>query len=88
MYASYYDAIKEASSKAIGPTLPDFEHTFAPVPPPPNDKWLDFVVQLLSLGIGAVTKPLIDGCKCQLLAFLLLDGDLPGKYRYADSKML
>ena len=64
MYASYYNAIKDAASLTIDPTLPDFENTFAPIPPPPDDKWLDLVIELLSLGIGAMSRPFFEGCKC------------------------
>ncbi|KAL2023348.1 hypothetical protein VTK56DRAFT_3086 [Thermocarpiscus australiensis] len=69
MYASYYSAIIDAAAISINPVLQHFENTFAPVPPPPDDGWLDFVVDLLSLGAGALAKPFFDGYIAALPAF-------------------
>ncbi|SPQ21569.1 e2cb8c7a-6b71-4cba-a482-675fd0a9b2df [Thermothielavioides terrestris] len=69
MYASYHQAIIEAAALTIDPALQDFENKFAPVPPPEDDRWLDFVLDLLSVGVGAVAKPFFEGYIATLPAF-------------------
>ena len=52
-YASYQTALTQACATTITPALADFEITFAPVPPPPNDEWLSILLTVLDL-VGTV----------------------------------
>ncbi len=62
-YDNYFTALDEAASDIINFGLQHFMNTFAPVPPPPDDALLDFVIELVTLGTGAVAKPFFEWCK-------------------------
>ncbi|KAH8885958.1 glycoside hydrolase family 18 protein [Thozetella sp. PMI_491] len=53
MYASYQPALTQAAATVLDPALADFENNFAPVPPPPDDTWLEFLLIGVSL-VGTV----------------------------------
>jgi len=53
MYASYQTALVDAAALTINPALADFENNFAPVPPPPDDTWLEILLSVIDL-VGVV----------------------------------
>lgn len=53
MYASYQTALTQAAATSLDPALADFENTFAPVPPPPSDVWLEILLSVVDL-VGTV----------------------------------
>jgi hypothetical protein len=53
MYASYQTALTQAAATSLDPALTDFEINFAPVPPPPDNTWLDILLSVVDL-IGTV----------------------------------
>lgn len=53
MYASYQTALTQACATSLDPALDDFEVTFAPVPPPPDDTWLSILLDVVTL-VGTV----------------------------------
>ncbi len=63
IYDTYVDALNQAASEIIGFGLQRFMNTFAPVSPPLDNALLDFVIDLITLGTGAVAKPFFDWCK-------------------------
>jgi curli biogenesis system outer membrane secretion channel CsgG len=52
-YASYQTALTQACATTITPALADFEITFAPVPPPPDNEWLSILLTIVDL-VGTV----------------------------------
>ena len=53
MYASYQTALTQAAATSLDPALSDFENNFAPVPPPPDNTWLDILLSVVDL-VGTV----------------------------------
>jgi hypothetical protein len=52
-YQGFHDAIVSVAALSIDPALADFENTFAPVPPPPDTKWLDILLACVGL-VGTI----------------------------------
>ncbi|OIW30765.1 hypothetical protein CONLIGDRAFT_614022 [Coniochaeta ligniaria NRRL 30616] len=53
MYASYQTALYQAAAAYLDPALADFENNFAPVPPPPDNTWLEILLAVVDL-VGTV----------------------------------
>jgi len=53
MYASYVTALYQAAAASLDPALESFETTFAPVPAPYDDTWLQILLSCISL-VGTV----------------------------------
>lgn len=53
MYSSYITALYQAASASLDPALKDFETQFAPIPPPPDDEWLQILLTCMTL-VGTV----------------------------------
>ncbi|PYH88504.1 hypothetical protein BO71DRAFT_467833 [Aspergillus ellipticus CBS 707.79] len=75
MYSQFFDAINDAAGTYIDDQLPDFETTFAPVPPAPSNDWEVILTNLLGLGITAVAAPYFDGVFASLPAVRSILGD-------------
>ncbi|KAK3956166.1 hypothetical protein QBC32DRAFT_251260 [Pseudoneurospora amorphoporcata] len=56
VYHEYFIALHDVAG-VINMALDDMEKTFAPVPPPPNNKWLFLLIDLLTLGTLSVAGP-------------------------------
>ncbi|KAF2168013.1 glycoside hydrolase family 18 protein [Zasmidium cellare ATCC 36951] len=57
IYSDYVTALTSAAATAIDPSLDTFETTFAPVPPPKSDLWLQIIIALATLGASMVAAP-------------------------------
>ncbi|AEO70565.1 glycoside hydrolase family 18 protein [Thermothielavioides terrestris NRRL 8126] len=53
IYSTYNKALYQAASGSLDPSLKDFENTFAPVPPPPDDTWLEILLAAVDL-VGTI----------------------------------
>ncbi|KAH8649335.1 hypothetical protein BX600DRAFT_388677 [Xylariales sp. PMI_506] len=53
MYSSYVTALYQAAAASLDPALKDFETQFAPIPPPPDDTWLEILLACVDL-VGTV----------------------------------
>jgi hypothetical protein len=53
MYKSYSDALYQVAATSLDPALKDFENNFAPIPPPPDDTWLQILLAFTNL-VGTV----------------------------------
>lgn len=85
MYSSFNEALVNAASLAIDPSLEDFENKFAPtLKPDYNEKWLHFLLNLVTLGVVMITAPYFNSCKCWLP---LLSNIVSIFADYADGKM-
>ncbi|OJZ85163.1 hypothetical protein ASPFODRAFT_61841 [Aspergillus luchuensis CBS 106.47] len=60
-FSQFYAAINAVAGTYIDTQLQDFETTFATVPSPPSDTWLEVLVNLLGLGITVITAPYFEG---------------------------
>ncbi|PYH70942.1 chitinase [Aspergillus vadensis CBS 113365] len=60
-FSQFYAAINAVAGTYIDTQLQDFETTFATVPSPPSDTWLETSVNLLGLGITVITAPYFEG---------------------------
>ena len=63
MYKTYYTALVDAASLSINPSLDHFENTFAPVPPPADDSWMFFLIDLATLGTAMGVAPFFSSGK-------------------------
>ena len=56
MYESYANSLTAAAADYLDAALKDFENQFAPVPVPPDSKWLDILLDVVDLvGVVAVS---------------------------------
>lgn len=53
MYMTYYTSLFQAATTSLVPALKDFENSFAPIPPPPDDTWLQVLLAVVNL-VGVV----------------------------------
>ncbi|KAJ5519173.1 Peptidoglycan-binding Lysin subgroup [Penicillium expansum] len=60
MYAKFKSALVTDAALVIDNTLPHLENTFAPVPPPEDNAWLDMVLDFVSMGVPMVGGKFID----------------------------
>ena len=44
--------------------MSDFENTFAPIPPPPDNTWIQILLDLVSMGATMVAGPFLKGGTC------------------------
>ena len=63
MFSSFNDALSQAAAETIGPALQDFENKFAPVPPPPNNTWLQILLDLVGMGAVIAGAPFFSSGK-------------------------
>ncbi len=63
MYTNYIEAMGQQTG-ALALSMQDFENTFAPIPPPPDDTWVQVLLDLVGLGAVFVAGPFIKGCTC------------------------
>ncbi|KAM5447956.1 hypothetical protein McanCB56680_008038 [Microsporum canis] len=54
MYSEIDTALQRATNILVNPALDDFENKFAPVPPPPDNKWLLVLIDLITLGTAGI----------------------------------
>lgn len=45
------------AATVITSSLSDFENKFAPIPSPPDDKWLLLLIDLITLGSASTAAP-------------------------------
>ncbi|KAF7561921.1 hypothetical protein G7046_g2225 [Stylonectria norvegica] len=57
MYANFHEALYKAAGSIIDNALVDFETKFAPVPPPPDHRWVLLLVDLITLGTAMIAAP-------------------------------
>ncbi|KAK4496425.1 hypothetical protein PRZ48_012405 [Zasmidium cellare] len=57
IYTDYINALTTAAATTIDPSLQAFETTFAPVPPPKSDLWLQIIIAFATLGCSMVAAP-------------------------------
>lgn len=72
MYKGFSDTLVAAAAETIDPSLQDFENKFAPIPKPPNDKWLTLLLDLVTIGAVMIIGPYFNNCKCRLSLSLCL----------------
>jgi hypothetical protein len=60
MYVEFKDALVTDAALVIDNTLPHLENTFAPVPPPKSDAWLNTLLGLVALGVPMVGGKFFD----------------------------
>jgi GH18 family chitinase len=60
MYHSYYDELTAAAG-TLSMALDDMENTFAPIPQPEDDTWLQILLNLATLGTMTVAAPIFNG---------------------------
>lgn len=68
MYHSYYDALSDATS-LLSMAVDDMEDTFAPIPVPKDNQWLNILTDLLTMGTLATAGPFFNGFVKQMHAF-------------------
>ncbi|KAK2875574.1 hypothetical protein FQN49_001598 [Arthroderma sp. PD_2] len=54
MYSDLDTALQRATNSLVNPALKDFENKFAPLPPPPDNKWLLVLIDLITIGTAGV----------------------------------
>ncbi len=69
MYEDVWDALWTAAA-IFEPSLTEFETSFAPVPPQPDNTWLQILLDFVSLGATAVAAPFFNGCQCSFPPFM------------------
>jgi hypothetical protein len=60
MYAEFKAALIADAALVIDNSLSDLENKFAPVPPKPDDSWLNTVLGLVTLGVPLVGGKFFD----------------------------
>ena len=63
MFDAFGDALSRAASESINLALQDFENKFAPVPPPPDNTWLQILLDLVGMGAIMTAAPFFAGSK-------------------------
>lgn len=53
----------QAATGIFEPSLTQFETIFAPVPPTPDDTWLQILLDFVTLGATALAAPIFNSCK-------------------------
>ncbi|KGQ05404.1 Killer toxin subunits alpha/beta [Beauveria bassiana D1-5] len=76
MYASYAHALTAAMAKSVNPALDDFLHKFAPVEPPPDNKWLLLLIDMVTLGASMVAGPFFNSFLSKLPYFVVNENAL------------
>ncbi|KAL4877049.1 hypothetical protein BJY04DRAFT_231180 [Aspergillus karnatakaensis] len=74
MYASYYRALFDAAASEITNSLDDLENKFAPIPAPPDDRWLLLLIDMITLGSASVAAPFFNNVLSRMPFFKLRDG--------------
>lgn len=69
MFQDTWDALWTAAA-VFEPSLPQFESTFAPVAPQPNDEWLQILLSFITLGATALAAPIFNSCECPFPSFM------------------
>ncbi len=69
MHDQFNTALFDTAAAELDPSLQDFENTFAPVAPKPDETWLNVLLDLVSMGAVMVFAPFFDACKCPLSFF-------------------
>ncbi|KAF9890425.1 hypothetical protein FE257_005830 [Aspergillus nanangensis] len=59
LYRGYYYSLMFQAAAIINPSLDHFQKTFAPVPEPPDDRWLLLLIDLITLGGAPATASLV-----------------------------
>ncbi|KAK4249246.1 hypothetical protein C7999DRAFT_30299 [Corynascus novoguineensis] len=68
MYHDYWDALRTTMG-AFALAVDDMENTFAPIPEPETNQWLNVLIDLLTIGALTTAGPLFNGYLKQLPAF-------------------
>ena len=63
MFQDVWEAL-QASANIFEPSLTQFETIFAPVPPAPDNTWLEILLSLITLGATAMAAPIFNSCEC------------------------
>lgn len=71
MYAKFKSALVTDAALVIDNTLPHLENTFAPVPPPEDNAWLDMVLDFVSMGVPMVGGKFIDDCTNSYVFYMI-----------------
>ncbi|EGX87986.1 Glycoside hydrolase [Cordyceps militaris CM01] len=71
MYASLYSALHDAGATTITGEMRAFVKTFAPVPPPKDDKkWLEILLDVVGLGLTLVAGPFFNSVLSKMPYFI------------------
>jgi hypothetical protein len=62
MYQDTWDALWAAAA-IFEPSLTQFETIFAPVPPAPDNEWLQILLDFVTLGATALAAPIFNSCE-------------------------
>lgn len=67
MYNNYYATLDGAAGTAFTASLPSFENTFAPVPPPKQvPEWEEILIAIVTLGASLISAPFFNSSESRL----------------------
>jgi hypothetical protein len=64
MYDQFNTELLNTFTTLISPSAATFENTFAPVPPPPDNGWLNILLDCVAMAAGLAFPPFFEGCRC------------------------
>src|ERR1700761_2153528 len=73
MYERYSNALFLVAASTLDPSMTEFETTFAPVAPEPDDTWLQILLDIVSMGAAMVAAPFFNSCKHSSPVFVSFD---------------
>jgi hypothetical protein len=59
LHDQFNTALFDTVAAELDPSLQDFEDTFAPVLPPPDQAWLNVLLDFISMGVDMVYAPVL-----------------------------
>lgn len=67
MYSNYWKALDGAAGTTFSASLPSFETTFAPVPPPKETPlWEEILIAIVTLGASLIAAPFFNSSKSRV----------------------
>ena len=63
MYKRLVLAIQYVQINTILPKMDNFKNVFAPIPPPPDNMWIQMALSFVGVGFALVGGPFFSGCK-------------------------
>lgn len=91
IYSTYHTALFQAAASAIDNSLQAFADKFAPVPPEPDTRWLQILLDLVGMGATMIAGPFFNSCKLRLQCEIELENTktpTPEWHRQANSRIL
>jgi hypothetical protein len=64
MYDSFNTELIYMFTTYIAPSATDFEDTFAPVAPPPDETWKNILLDCVAVAVGMAFPPFFSECEC------------------------